>query len=37
MVEKMLSKPGLTVAEQLRQPSAMQTARAGFWSGFFVR
>jgi len=37
MVTEMLSKPGLTVAEQSRQPSAAQIARAGFWSGFFVR
>jgi hypothetical protein len=35
MVEQMLSEPTLTVAERSRQPSTTQTARAGFWSGFF--
>jgi hypothetical protein len=35
MVAEMMSKPGLTLAERLTRQT--QTARAGFWSGFFVR
>ena len=37
MVAQMLTQPRLTIAEQVRRSSATQTARAGFWSGFFVR
>jgi hypothetical protein len=38
MVAEMMSKPGLTLAERFRSTTRQtQTARAGFWSGFFVR
>jgi hypothetical protein len=35
MAAQMLTEPQLTVAGTFRQPSATQTARAGFWAGFF--